>query len=213
MEVGRTLERGADGQDGVELGGRGAGTAHLAWLHGAAGLEEFNRVGHVGGSLLRFGAEIAWARAGNETAARRFDRFSALRRHCRSAVSRPRQPTPPRLWTIGLIGKTMTTPSGPGRQAPGFAVGMTPLTLSPDAVLRLCSQPGFPDAMRASAAAAVNLYRGDRILNALLSDRARALFPHIVLYLHYAGPREGERGLTVGAMKDMCVRLDLCSPG
>ncbi|MFN4936422.1 hypothetical protein [Bradyrhizobium sp.] len=90
---------------------------------------------------------------------------------------------------------------------------MTPLTLSPDAVLRLCSQPGFPDAMRASAAAAVNLYRGDRILNALLSDRARALFPHIVLYLHYAGPREGERGLTVGAMKDMCVRLDLCSPG
>ncbi|UFZ06556.1 hypothetical protein LQG66_09770 [Bradyrhizobium ontarionense] len=73
--------------------------------------------------------------------------------------------------------------------------------------------PGFVMAMRASTSSAVRLYRGDRILNALLSDRARALLPHVALYLHFAGEREGELGLTVGAMKDMCVQLDLCSRG
>ncbi|BAM90631.1 conserved hypothetical protein [Bradyrhizobium oligotrophicum S58] len=87
------------------------------------------------------------------------------------------------------------------------------LTPSPDAVIRLRAQPGFILAMRASTAAAVRLYRGDRILNALLSDRARALFPHVALYLHFAEERDGELGLTVGAMKEMCVRLGLCSGG
>ncbi|GLH77833.1 hypothetical protein SSBR45G_27410 [Bradyrhizobium sp. SSBR45G] len=90
---------------------------------------------------------------------------------------------------------------------------MTALTPSPDAVIRLRGQLGFAQAMRASTEAAVRLYRGDRILNALLSDRARALFPHVALYLHFAGERDGELGLTVGAMKEMCARLDLCSGG
>ncbi|CCD96717.1 conserved hypothetical protein [Bradyrhizobium sp. ORS 375] len=88
--------------------------------------------------------------------------------------------------------------------------GMMP---SADTVMRLRRQPGFADAMRASTAAAVRLYRGDRILNALLSDRARALFPHVALYLHFVEDRDGELGLTVGAMKEMCVRLGLCSGG
>ncbi|MGJ5177029.1 hypothetical protein ACQR16_01670 [Bradyrhizobium oligotrophicum] len=90
---------------------------------------------------------------------------------------------------------------------------MTALTPSPDAVIRLRGHVGFAQAMRASTAAAVRLYRGDRILNALLSDRARALFPHVALYLHFVGERDGELGLTVGAMKEMCARLDLCSGG
>lgn len=90
---------------------------------------------------------------------------------------------------------------------------MTALTFSPDAVIRLRGEPGFEAAMRASAASAIALYRGDRILNALLSDRARALFPHVALYLHFAEERDGEFGLTVGAMKDMCVQLGLCSRG
>ncbi|WP_371507568.1 hypothetical protein [Bradyrhizobium sp. ORS 285] len=90
---------------------------------------------------------------------------------------------------------------------------MTALRPSPDAVARLRGMPGFDQAMRASTAAAVRLYRGDRILNALLSDRARALFPHVALYLHFAEQRDGELGLTVGAMKEMCARLDLCSAG
>lgn len=111
-------------------------------------------------------------------------------------------------------------PGGPGPdlmvQDPvlqDYAVGMTALTPSPDAVARLRGQPGFDQAMRVSTAAAVALYRGDRILNALLSDRARALFPHVALYLHFAPHREGELGLTVGAMKEMCARIGLCSGG
>ncbi|CCE02921.1 hypothetical protein [Bradyrhizobium sp. STM 3809] len=87
--------------------------------------------------------------------------------------------------------------------------GMTP---SPDAVMRLRRQPGFAQAMRASTDAAVRLYRADRILNALLSDRGRALMPLVALYLHFA-EQHGEPGLTVGAMKEMCARLDLCSAG
>nr|WP_316225263.1 hypothetical protein [Bradyrhizobium sp. SZCCHNS3052] len=90
---------------------------------------------------------------------------------------------------------------------------MTALIPSPDAVARLRGTAGFARAMRASTASAIRLYRGDRILNALLSDRARALFPHVALYLHFAEQRDGELGLTVGAMKEMCARLDLCSGG
>ncbi|WP_409998948.1 hypothetical protein [Bradyrhizobium sp. SZCCHNRI2007] len=90
---------------------------------------------------------------------------------------------------------------------------MTALIPSPDAVARLRGMAGFARAMRASTASAIRLYRGDRILNALLSDRARALFPHVALYLHFAEQRDGELGLTVGAMKEMCVRLGLCSRG
>jgi hypothetical protein len=59
----------------------------------------------------------------------------------------------------------------------------------------------------------VTLYRGNRLLNSLMNDRARALFTHVALYLHYRGMPGGRPGLTVGAMKDMCVRLKLCSPG
>ena len=43
----------ADGQDGFELGGRGAGTAHLARLDGAARFQEVDGVGH--GSLSHRG--------------------------------------------------------------------------------------------------------------------------------------------------------------
>ena len=64
-----------------------------------------------------------------------------------------------------------------------------------------------------AAGSAVALYRSDRILNALMSDRARVLFSHVALYLHYRGAENGEPGLTVGAMKDLCTQLKLCSRG
>ena len=59
----------------------------------------------------------------------------------------------------------------------------------------------------------VAFYRGNRVLNALMSDRARALFTHGALFLHYSGTDAGTPGLTAGAMKDFCVRLGLCSRG
>jgi hypothetical protein len=86
-------------------------------------------------------------------------------------------------------------------------------TPSPDAVAALRRHPAFSRAIRVSAASAVALYQSSRPLNALLNDRARALFGHVALYLHHHGLEPGEPGLTVGAMKELCVRLDLCSRG
>jgi hypothetical protein len=86
-------------------------------------------------------------------------------------------------------------------------------TLSPAAVASLRSHPGFPAAAREAARSLIPMYRSDRLLNALMSDRARAVFAHVALLLHYRGTDNGEPGLTVGAMKDMCVQLKLCSRG
>lgn len=87
------------------------------------------------------------------------------------------------------------------------------LTPSPDAVAALRRHPGFPRAMRSSAEGAVAIYRSNKLLNLLLSDRARALFTHVALYLYFCAAEPGQPGLTVGAMKDLCVQLDLCSRG
>lgn len=81
------------------------------------------------------------------------------------------------------------------------------------AIEALRSHPRFSAAMRQAAGSAVALYQGDRILNALMSDRARALFSHVALYLHYHRTDTDEPGLTVGAMKDLCTQLKLCSRG
>jgi hypothetical protein len=81
------------------------------------------------------------------------------------------------------------------------------------AIAALRTHPQFHAAMRADAACMVALYRGNRILNALMSDRARVLFTHLALYLHYSRSQDGVPGLTVGAMKDQCVELGLCSRG
>jgi hypothetical protein len=92
---------------------------------------------------------------------------------------------------------------------------MTERALLPshDAIVRLRSHPGFAVAMRAATQSAVTLYRNDRLLNALMHDRARALFSHVALYLHYLEDDEGGPGLTVGAMKDLCTQIGLCSRG
>jgi DNA-binding MarR family transcriptional regulator len=89
----------------------------------------------------------------------------------------------------------------------------TALTPSPDAVAAVRRHPDFSRAIRSSAASSVALYQTSRPLNALLSDRARALFTHVALYLHYRGAEPGQPGLTVSAMKDLCVQLGLCSRG
>jgi len=67
--------------------------------------------------------------------------------------------------------------------------------------------------MRYAARSNIELYRNHRVLNALMSDRARALFTHVALYLHYDGSQSGDPALTAGAMKDLCVELGLCSRG
>ena len=86
-------------------------------------------------------------------------------------------------------------------------------TLSPAAVAALRNHPGFPAAAREAARSLIPMYRADRFLNALMSDRARAVFAHVALFLHYRVTANGEPGLTVGAMKDLCVDVKLCSRG
>src|SRR5690242_15577395 len=86
-------------------------------------------------------------------------------------------------------------------------------TLSPDAIASLRSHPRFPIAMREAARCLIPMYRSDRLLNALMGDRARSVFAHLALLLHYRGAESGAPGLTVGAMKDMCVQLELSSRG
>jgi hypothetical protein len=86
-------------------------------------------------------------------------------------------------------------------------------TFTADAIVRLRQQPGFPQALRVAAQCSVEMYRADRLLNALMNDRARALFTLVALYLHYADEGAGAPGLTVGAMKDLCTRIGLCSRG
>ena len=82
-----------------------------------------------------------------------------------------------------------------------------------EAIAGLRDHPSFPQAMRAAAQCAVELYRSDRLLNALMNDRARALFTHVALYLHYGHDDPDQSGLSVGAMKQLCVRVGLCSRG
>lgn len=59
----------------------------------------------------------------------------------------------------------------------------------------------------------MTFYQASRPLNALLGDRARALFTHVALYLHFRGTESGQPGLTPGAMNDLCSRIGLCSRG
>jgi hypothetical protein len=86
---------------------------------------------------------------------------------------------------------------------------MTEIKPNPDAISALRKHVRFQAAMRAAARSTVALYRGNRLLNSLMNDRARALFAHVALYLHFVGTP----GLTVGAMKELCVQLGLCSRG
>lgn len=85
--------------------------------------------------------------------------------------------------------------------------------VSVEAIAALRRREGFVEAMRANARANLMLFRGNSLLNTLMNDRARAVFMLVALYLHFAGTPDGRHGLTVGALKDMCVRLDLCSRG
>lgn len=83
---------------------------------------------------------------------------------------------------------------------------------TPAEVAAMRAHPRFAAAMRQDAHSIIALYRGNRLLNALMNDRARSLFSLAALYLHYGG-LGGRPGLTVGAMKQLCARIGLCSPG
>lgn len=82
-------------------------------------------------------------------------------------------------------------------------------TLAEDMVDAIRCHPCFPSAMRESAGALVQEHARNRLLNRLISDRGRALFGILALYLHF----HGAGGLTASRMADLAEELGVCSRG
>ena len=74
----------------------------------------------------------------------------------------------------------------------------------------LRQHPNFPQAFDAMAGHLIRVYRGNRILNQVLNDRARLAFGLLVQYLHFA---DDGGGITAGRVKALCTETGLCSPG
>jgi hypothetical protein len=82
------------------------------------------------------------------------------------------------------------------------------------AVTALQQHPQFHAAVMASARGSIGLYRGGRLWNWVLSDRARALLGHAVLYLDAtARPDDPRSGLTATRLKALCVETGSAAPG
>lgn len=72
----------------------------------------------------------------------------------------------------------------------------------------------FPAAVRASAGLLVALYRGNRLLNAIINDRGRVTVSSLALHLHFcADPDDPRSGLTPARVKAIAAAQGFCSPG
>jgi hypothetical protein len=86
--------------------------------------------------------------------------------------------------------------------------------VSANAVAILCTHPRFPEAMRAVMDGNVRLYRGNRVLNYLVSDRGRLIVGMLAFYLHVSRkPADPNSGLTAHRLKALCAEQDICSAG
>jgi DNA-binding MarR family transcriptional regulator len=72
------------------------------------------------------------------------------------------------------------------------------------------AHPAFPDAMREISGSFAKLYRGDRVLNTVGTDRWRFLISVFAIHLHSDNP---QRGLTAGRLRRLCADNKICSPG
>jgi DNA-binding MarR family transcriptional regulator len=83
-----------------------------------------------------------------------------------------------------------------------------------EAIASLRANPDFPRALRMSAAGLASLYRGSRLVNMLMDDKARLLFGYFALVLHFsAEPADPGSGLTQSRMKELCREFGICSAG
>jgi len=100
--------------------------------------------------------------------------------------------------------------SNPPSQRSASIIG----SAAPEAIAVLRAHPHFPDALRMSAAGLASLYRGSRLINMLMDDKARLLFGYFALFLHFSvRPDEPGSGLTQTRMKELCAEFGVCSPG
>lgn len=75
---------------------------------------------------------------------------------------------------------------------------------------QLQATPGFAAAVRTTARGLAQHHRGNRLLNAIISDRGRFLATLFVLDLHFRREEDGV-GLTPGRLKELCVEQNVCS--
>jgi hypothetical protein len=89
-----------------------------------------------------------------------------------------------------------------------------PPPITADAVAALRRHPAFAAAVRASAAMVVDLYQGNRLLNAIVNDRGRLVISSLAVHLHYSAVADDPRsGLTAARVKAFCAAEGVCSPG
>ena len=85
---------------------------------------------------------------------------------------------------------------------------------SAEALRAIEAHPRFSASLRLIAAGAVAQYRGNRILNMMITDRARFLIGVFAIHLHYLSrPGDPRSGLTLSRVKAICIEQKICSPG
>jgi hypothetical protein len=89
-----------------------------------------------------------------------------------------------------------------------------PVGPSREAIVALQAHPRFPAAARTAATGFIELWRGNRILNSLMSDRGRFHMSLFAVHLHLRSrPNDPHSGLTVSRMTALCSEQEFCSPG
>ena len=82
------------------------------------------------------------------------------------------------------------------------------------AVAEMTQHPAMPEALRSLFTSIHGLNQGNRLVNILMSDRARMMMSWMTLFLDANhDPRDPLSGLTVNRYKALCARAGLCSPG
>lgn len=89
------------------------------------------------------------------------------------------------------------------------AAGPPPVDLATELVRSIRGHPQFPSAVRDSTAILVEEHARNRLLTRLISDRGRAQFGILALYLHF----HDDAGLTPSRMADLAAEVGICSRG
>jgi hypothetical protein len=85
---------------------------------------------------------------------------------------------------------------------------------SAEALRAIEAHPHFSAAQRMIAASSIALYRGNRILNMMITDRARYLIGMFAIHLHHLSrPGDPRSGLTLSRIKAICGEHKICSAG
>jgi DNA-binding MarR family transcriptional regulator len=91
---------------------------------------------------------------------------------------------------------------------------LTPPIPTPEMIAAIRRLPRFGQAVAAIAADSVEYYQGRWLANRVLNDRARFVMAAVMLFLHYSWRTDvGSSGLTAARLREICVRVGLCSAG